>query len=354
MKIKIILRLTLLLSLIQFSALAQSEYIETFEDYFLIKAGITNRSLNLNLSPRLNGITQFNKRLWYRPAVQDVLNVGVRFKGLALSYGFKVAPHPLLESRQGESKYTDIKVVSFGRKLGYDVYYQDYKSYFISDLNIKNATNLVNSIFSGDQLQRRDDLRLQNFAANVYYVFNNDEFSYRTAFVLDERQVKSAGSFLLTGSLANTRISADSSFVIRNDSLGFRPEGYFKTADFYTIAVTPGYAYNLVSPKNFYLTLGVSALAGVMYYDGKNDEQISTTGVNYFLKGMAKASAGYHGEKWIVGASFAADVQGLNTKYVQFRTGVFDLSVFVAYRIKTSWMAGKKSLFEKKEKNNND
>lgn len=334
--------------------LTERPYFERFDDFFLVKAGINNRSLNYNLSPRVNGVTQFLQRLWYRPAVQNTLGVGVRFKGVGVSVGFKLIQHPAIKARQGDSDYFDIRVGSMGYKLGWEINYQDYKGYFVSDLDLRSLNGILGSasnLYSGDTLLRRDDLRTQNFTANFHYIFNSDKFSYRAAFVLDQRQLRSGGSFLLNGSVGYFRASADTNFVLSSPSAEFDPNARYRRTDFYTASVIPGYAYNLVFGKGWYVTLGVSAFASLMYYDlttgTSRDEAVS-----YLLKGVARGSAGFHGKRWVFGVSGYADLQGMNTPYVQFRPEIFDLMGFVAYRFPVKWLAGKKSFFELLEKKN--
>lgn len=353
-RIQRLLLLQLIIAASLVSVHAQNTNVETFEDYFLVRAGLTNRSLNFNLSPRQSGFTQYLKRLWYRPGVQNTLGVGVRFKGLGLSYSFKLAQHPVMRARTGESKYFDLRINSFGHKYGYDVYYQNYKGYFISNLDVSSLDNFVNSafsVFSGDTLLRLDDMRLQNLSANYFYIFNNERFSFRSAFVLDERQLESAGSFLLTGSFGWTKASADSSFIPTYDTLGFRPEAYYHSMDFYTLACTPGYAFNWVHRKGYYLTFGVSSMAGLLYYQGEA-ENSEINNWSYFIKGIGRASVGYHGKRWVVGASLSGDLQANNTRFVQYRTSILDLNGIVAYRFPVNWLKGRKSLiqFNKEDK----
>lgn len=331
---------------INFSLYAQGDYIETFRDDFLIKVGITNRSLNLALSPRVNGITQFLKPIWYRPSVQNSIGVGVNFKGIYVGLGFKLSQNPLIKDRQGSSNYFDFQTHSYGKKIGYDVFYQSYQGYYVENLD-----NLLNSFLSGNQLQTRNDIRLQNFSANVFYIFNQKKFSYRAAFVHDERQIRSAGSPILTASLGYFRAAGDSSFIPSDTKIDFNPKAYFNENDFYTFSITPGYSYTLTNRKGLYASLGVSGLIGLQYYEGRAKD-LFEGGFNYFLKAIARASAGYDSKKWIIGAALTTDIQGMNMKYVQYRTNNLDITVFVGHRIKTKWMAGKKSVFEKKIKEN--
>lgn len=327
---------------------------ETFDDYFFVRANMTNRSLNFNLSPRKNGFTQYFKRLWYRPGVSTTVGLGVRFKGIGLSYSFKLGQHPLMRSQIGQSEYFDLRINSLGHKFGYDVYYQDYRSYFISNLDITGVRNFVNSlgsILNGDTVLRRDDMHLQNLSANFFYIFNDTRFSYRAGFVFDERQLKSAGSFLLTGSLGWTRASADSSFIPPYDTLGFDPQAYYRLMDFYTLAVTPGYAHNWVHRKGYFLTWGVSGMVGLLHYQGAS-ETADISKWNFFLKGIGRASTGYHGQRWIVAATGSVDVQANPTRFVEYRTSILDITGMIGYRFPVNWLKGRKSLiqFKKKDK----
>ena len=134
------------------------------------------------------------------------LVLGVRFKGVGISYGYKVPQQPLFGNRAGTiSEFTDLRVNSYGKKIGFDILYQQYKGFFSTDLDLSSVSNIFNSvgsIFGSEPFEKRNDLELRNYSANVYYVFNNDKFSYRGAFVMDQRQLKSAGSFILTGSVS--------------------------------------------------------------------------------------------------------------------------------------------------------
>ena len=336
--------------LLSFSTYAQRDNFETFDDYILIKTSLHNSSLNLSLSPRKNGVTNFFKPIWYRPSVQNIMGFGVSFKGLSLSYNFKLRQNAKINARQGTSAFSNLQIHSFGKKLGFDVYFQNYQGYFIENFN-----NFVSSLFSGDQLQQRDDLRLKNISANVFYIFKPEKFSYRSAFGFHERQLKSGGSFILTGSLGYFDAKADSSFIPSDTEIEFHPDAFFNRADFYTFAVSPGYGYHIAFPRGFYATLGVSGMLGLQYHEAYT-ETGADKGFNYFLKGIARASVGYHVRKWVAGISLSTDIQGMNTKFVQLRSNNLDISVFLAHRIKTRWMKGKKSFFDflKKKKKNQE
>jgi hypothetical protein len=143
--------------------------------------------------------------------------------------------------------------------------------------------------------------------------------------------------------------SADSSFIPVNTKVEFDRRANFSNQNFYTAAITPGYAHTLVLRRHLFISAGVSGLIGLQYHEGLGNG-IYDSGFNYFLKGLGKAAAGYHGTLWVFGATLTTDIQGLNTRFVQYRTNNLDVSVFVAYRFKSKWKAGQRSLFQKKKK----
>ena len=361
LSLKGLLILGTMLSISYSSTFGQSEstkdtaYFKHYDDYFLVRAGISNRTLDFSLTPRDNFADRFTKFLYYRPNVRNTFSLGVRFKGVGVSFGYKVPQQPLFGSRAGTiSKFTDIRINSYGKKIGFDLLYQQYKGFFSTDLDLSSLSNVfksVGSIFGSEPFSKRNDLELRNYSANVYYVFNHDKFSYRGAFVMDQRQLKTSGSFILTGSISNNLVRADSSFVPSDTVFLFNKNARFRDAQFFSVSITPGYAYNIVTRTKLYATIGLSGFIGYIYHNG-NTKDSSPRGSNFYLKGIGRASIGYHGDKLITGFSAFMDLQGLNTKHIRFNTGVFDLSLFIAYRFKTKWLAGRKTLiaFRKKEK----
>jgi hypothetical protein len=341
------LMLISLLFFIRFSASAQDEYFETFDDYILLKVNANNQTLNLALAPRANGITRYGQRIWYSPTVQNAFGVGVKFKNLSLSYSFKLSQSSLVKNTIGTSKYSDIQMHSYGKWFGYDIYYQKFEGFYIANLE-----NLFNSVQSGTSFPRRDDLKLQNIGANLFFVLNPKKFSYAAAFGQEVAQIKSGGSFLVNSSFGYSRSTADTGFIPPDIDIEFAPEAYFNDAWFLTAVLCPGYAYTYVHRTGIYGSLGATPGIGIVYREAFGDAP-TETGVNYFLKGIGRSAIGFNNEKWTFGVSLTTDIQAMNLKAVQFRTNNLNIGVFVGYRIKTKFMAGKKSIFDfsKKPKN---
>ena len=323
------------------SAQSTDEYIYSYHDYFLLKTYLNNRSLNFRLSSRKPQGSD-NETLLYKPEVQNTLGFNLHFKHVGVGARFKLSEHPNAKPRRDgslpppkdQSEYFDLQVHSFGKKIGFDAYFQKNRGYFITD-----GDDIFNSSQNGVRLPRRDDLRLQNLSVNVFYNFNSDKFSYRAAYIHDEKQLKSAGAFILTGSLGYFKAKADSSFIPPNSKFGFQPESFYDQTDFYTVAITPGYAHTFVLFKNMYLSGSLSGLVGLQYYEASAKNGYDE-GFDHYFKGILRASAGYSTNRWVFGAVFSSDVQNLNTDFIRYRTINLDTSIFIAYRIKTNILKG--------------
>lgn len=122
-------------------------------------------------------------------------------------------------------------------------------------------------------------------------VFNNKKFSYKAAFNQNERQLKSAGSFLLGGGVYFTKISSDSSFVhkTRNSLRNFQ------------FGVSGGYAYTWAINKRWFAS--GSATVGANF----GTERINDFGkqkIEIYPTFFPRIATGYNKEKWSLGLSY--------------------------------------------------
>src|SRR5690606_34104196 len=125
-----------------------------------------------------------------------------------------------------------------GKKWGIDAYIQRYDGFYIND-PLENIP--VNTPY-----RQRPDIETRNIGITGNYTFNYNKFSFRSAYNFAERQLRSAGSFVVFGSLNSLTVEADSAL------LGSRyTNAYGELSDLYSVKTTalsiaPGYAYNLI------------------------------------------------------------------------------------------------------------
>jgi len=326
-----------LFGFLSFQIFAQdSLFIKTYSDYFLVKSYINSRSLQFSISPPSD-----TNQVQYAPNVNAVAGFGVYFKGLGLSFNFKLTQPSQVRKQKGQSQYTDFRLNSFGKKIGFDAYYQDYKGYYIEN------PNEIFPNWRGLAFPKRGDLEIQNIATNVFYIFNRDKFSYRSSFVHDEQQLRSSGTFLLTASLGYLRIKADSSLIPRNPRFRRgKDKSFFRNANAYSFAITPGYAYNFVFLKKMYFSLSLSALVGMQYYYLTLPNERKVDDFASFFKGIGRMSLGYNSEKWVLGFNLQLDAQTLNTPNIKMNTTLTDFSFFIGRRFPTKILKGRRRIIQ--------
>lgn len=252
-------------------------------------------------------------RLTYKPNTSLNLGVGATYESLTLNlaYGFDFL-NP--DHGQGKTKYLDLQSHLYSRHWVTDVYGQFYRGYYLKPQEIKS-----------DSYYLRPDLKLRMVGASVYRLSNGERFSYRAAFVQNEWQKKSAGSWLYGAEIYYGVIKADS--ALKPSVLA--PEYTIEKVRFYKLGPGGGYAYTWVLNRHFFATGSLTANLNLTMSHEYEDEQHETRlhvrpNVNY------RAVLGYNSRLWNVNVSLVNSDVGLagasRTEYL-IRTGNYRLTV---------------------------
>ncbi len=263
-----------------------TSYYETFPEH------ITGR---LYFSRKYTGVKfidrEKDKEYLYMPNTTLNMGVGATYKNLTLNlaYGFGFL-NP--EKGKGETKYLDAQAHLYPQKMVIDLFLQLYKGFFLTD-GLGAA--------AGENYLTRPDMKIQKIGASVQYVFNHGKFSYRAAFLQNEWQKKSAGTFLLGAEMYGGLAHEESNLIPPHllDDLSRN----FKTVRFFELGPNAGYAYTLVIKEHFFITASASANLGVGYSTHHGERgRVTQWGVNpnYFLRGFA----GYNSERWSINANY--------------------------------------------------
>ena len=317
---------------------ADSNYIKSYSDVFTPRFVIINKRNEFAIAnTQPDSLDNRVNELIFRP--NDPLNIGFGFTykwlGLNMAFNFPFINND--NDTYGKTSRFDLSTHVYGRKLIFDLTFQWYKGYYLA-----NPQGVIPGWKEGDPYPSRRDIRVMNFGGAGFYVFKHKKFSYRAAFTFNERQKKSAGSFVLGGGFSWYFINADSSlvssdFVVELDSVSIEKA---RLGNLYS---TGGYAHTFVI-KNFYLSLTLGLGFGLsndrLEVEGSSSEVIKKTG--FSVVSVFRASVGYNSDTYYVGFSmfnnaFALSPQdnlGLSYSYTSF-------NIYVGYRFY--------KLFKKKE-----
>jgi hypothetical protein len=265
-------------------------------------------------SIRAYGISKYNEftfsdqtaRALFYPDIKLGVGLGISYHNLALD----VALNIYSDNRGHESEnFSLVSALYFNQNL-LDLEFQLYNRYTVS----------VNDAATGGTLsQYREDISVINAGINYDYNFNYRRFSFNAPFIGTQIQKHSSGSPLVGVFLNYFNLSADSSIIPKVLDNEFNPQLRLTEANLVSIGFTAGYAFTLVLPDHFYITLSVTPKLGVTSGEitGANNQSVPiglTPGV------LTRNSVGYAGKKFYAFLSVLGDYNmislgGNNTLY---------------------------------------
>lgn len=236
------------------------------------------------------GLETEGNKLLYMPNSTLNMGVGVTYRNLTLNlaYGFGFV-NP--ERGRGETKYLDLQVHAYPKNWVIDLFGQFYNGYYLQR-NDPLTYDLETTLFP--------DTKLRKVGASVQYLFNGGKFSYRAAFLQNEWQQRSAGSFLAGMEIYGGQV--------RNQK-GILPTSLSQTSDLRQIKYMEwgpniGYAYSLVLKKHFFITLSAASGLAVgrtsLHAADGNELRNWAVRPNYFLRGFT----GYNSDRWSVNVNY--------------------------------------------------
>lgn len=210
----------------------KTDYIESFPNTITTRLFYINTYNSLTIKSR-----DVNETLNLEPNKQNRLGASVAFRSINISYSF--APNFLAENTDNDnSKLFNLNLRTyFGKWMQTIDVYQE-KGFYITGEGIELYLPRTKSFKIG---------------GGTSYILN-DNFSFRAIVTQDEKQLKSAGSFIPRVVYYYTKYDIRSA----DDSLD---EDYYS----FDFAIAPTYYYNFVPTKNLLISVGLSAGLGVNY-----------------------------------------------------------------------------------------
>ena len=269
------------------------------------------------------------KSLNYRPNNKLLLGIGVNHGILGLNLGINFPFVNQDDDRFGQTDYYDFTMRIFAPRFNANIYLQSYKGYYLL-----NTSDMIPGWEEGDPYYIRNDIRSRTSGLDLYYIFNAKRFSYRAAILQNEWQKKSAGSFLIGGSLVYNATIGDSSIVPSDVYYGrFFNDLKFNRSDNFSAGPAIGYAYTLVIKSHYFLmgSLNGSGTIGFTQLSLVENEEKLKSGLVFGFRADLILSAGYNSDRWYYGISYinlALVTQApIEERSISFETGMFRINI---------------------------
>jgi hypothetical protein len=269
------------------------------------------------------------QKLNYRPNNKILLGLGVNHGFLGINIGFNFPFLNQDEEKHGQTKYYDFTLRTFTPKFNAMLYLQRYKGFYL-----RNTDLMIHGWEEGDPFYIRPDIRTYTVGLDLTYIFNNQRFSYRATMLQNEWQKKSAGSFLVGGSIIYHTTIADSSIVPSHLNPSYFFEGKdFDRSNIFSVGPIIGYAYTLVISEHFFVTASLNGsgnLGTTQLILPENTNKIKA-GIILGFRIETLFSVGYNSERWYFGASYMNMSQTSQSPFpernITFNTGIMRINI---------------------------
>ncbi len=243
------------------------------------------------------------KKLKYVPNESLSPGVGFNYKWLGFSAAFNLGLHNEDKELYGETNSLDLQLDIYSKKYLFNAYFLFYESYYW-----KNPKDFFPSWNIKDSALVMPEIKTATFGFSAIHILNYEDFSFKAAYQNVERQVSSAGSWLVGLKFSIYGIASDSSIVP-----GILHSKYPNAVDFsglnaINLGTAFGYTYTFIFSEFFYFN------AALMI--GINLQAVSTRRLNgELIKGdgkissnaMFKSALGCNKPKLFYGITFSSD-----------------------------------------------
>jgi len=219
-----------------------TNYIKSYYDYLCITAIGNHKSLELGIENTLNS----DYDLQYKPNTSMSYGVGIDYKWFTAEFTSKIPFLDANSSRKGKTESFGAGLGITGRKFWFTSFLQSYNGMYLSNPEV------IDQNWNTDQdYPYRSDLKTVAIFSSVNYAFNSKKYSQMAALWQLDRQLKSAGTFVIGYSLALYAMHADSS-IMPGALIPFHPEeSRIKASSSIYMGWNFGYAYNWIIKKKW-------------------------------------------------------------------------------------------------------
>lgn len=219
----------------------------------------------------------------FKPNAPMTLGVGFSLYNTVINLNVGYGVRLMDKDKYGKTRAFDLQVHNFQRKFVFDVYLQRYKGFYEE---------------TRGSITLHPDMKVRRYSIHGQYIFNHRKFSYKAAFEQNERQVMSAGSWLLGVEGYRTRISSEEPLT---------SEGGSRTSN-YMGGVNGGYAYTWALGRHWNIS-GVLAI-GLTLGNGAFDKH----SIMVYPVFSPRVSFGYDRGNWAAGVSYIGNMMLFTTE----------------------------------------
>jgi len=270
-------------------ALSDSTYVADHTNVLTARLFLLFENASLLINP---SVYQSSK-IVYRPNVNVRVGIAGFWKWFGLGLSIDNPFYNTDRTAYGKTTTLDLRINAFGRFIAGEFFLQDYKGFYIVSPEKPDGTHYI-----------LPDMRTFSLGFSGYWIYNSGRFSIRAAFTQNERQKKSAGSFVVRPSFLYYQISSDRGIIPPEivEAFEIPAANLITKGEYYSVGLSPGYMYTLIFLKYLYIT-GVVFPGVAAQYASFTNESSEYYHFEFALQLSGRVALGYNSDKWFIGAS---------------------------------------------------
>lgn len=299
----------------------RQKYIHTFEEYFSAWPVVKKRTLAFQAAQKNDRSNRVN----FLPNDSYSIGAGAYVFDVTVELAFAIPIEEKSYFLYGRSDALDVGLNALARAWGADLYYQKYRGFYADDPSIDYT--------GGQPYPQRRDILTRNFGITGFYIFNRKKFSFQSAFNFSERQVKSSGSFLISGAINSFKLTADSAVLDASYRNEFGEGSAFEDLRYVTVSLMPGYAYHFIY-RYFFVNAALMAGPGHNWINYKNQNGSGKNDITFNSLLSLRIGAGYNGKRFFAGIAYMRQWRNVDFGNIYFTNSSTVFRVLAGYRFK--------------------
>jgi hypothetical protein len=307
-----------------------TNYVESYLDHLTTRVYASIKTAEVIFRDE-----NLRKSLIYNPNDALVLGVGFNYGILGLNIGYKFPFANRDDDKYGTTEYLDLQTHIYTRPVTLDIYAQFYSGYYVT-----KPEEWISDWPDTNTYPKRPDISTVSLGLNGQYIFKHKKFSYRAAFVQNEWQKKSAGSFILGGNVFYVDIKGDSSLIPKDDlDSNFFANTHFSQSRIFNFGITAGYAQTFVIKQHWFITLslvGGFAGGGSWIYTSEEGEP-DRSGFTLAGSITGRGAFGYNSRTFYAGISYLGVYNRTQSpvpnSWIGYNTGVYRFNIVYRFRL---------------------
>ena len=305
----------------------RSKYVDTFSEYSMLNPFVQGLNDSFSLKPR-GGKEESS----FVPNNTYQLGCGVYFFGIGFDFAYSLQPSDAENKKYGTTTYHDIRTNFLYGNWGINFFTKKYHGFYRED-NFGNRKN---------QIALRPDITTTNNGVEGIYALNQSKFSLCSSYIFSERQIKSSGSVILSGTVNKFTLASDSAVASNDFEQAIKVKSSFNFLRYTTMSIAPGYSHNIVW-KHFFAN--VTFAVGPAYHWMKfvTDEKTHYD-INLNTYYDFRLALGYNGTRFFGGVNLTQLQRNIQLERVTFSNSSYLLRLNVGMRIKDKGFMKKRVL----------